>query len=383
MAENLRKYAGLYRKSGPWCAAYVDAGAGTVEGLEAAEVRPGNVRNAAAAQGAPPADLEAIETAVDPARGVPGPVSRFVLVRDGTVELNELLPGPLVTPKQIHVGPVPDLLPLFKHRPEEFPYIVADVSREGGEIRLEYVGRPGVASVGDVEGSTEDIHKLSTGIWGQDKLQRRTEEVWRRNADEVAAQIDRIADASGVKLIVLAGDVRARGLVLDQLAEAHKPLAGMLDSHTRTGGPHQDSFEDRVRELIALRWAAEQEQIMDRLALQQGQANPESAQGIGAVVHALQQAQVDVLILNDNALADRTLLALGAEPWVATAEEQALGAEVLGKVPASAALLRAAALTDASLLLVPNGVLPDGVGVAALLRWQTGPNAPGGNASLP
>ncbi|WP_104160937.1 Vms1/Ankzf1 family peptidyl-tRNA hydrolase [Arthrobacter sp. ZGTC212] len=382
MTEKLHRFADLYRKSGPWCVAYVDAGAGTVEGMEAAEVRPGNVRNAAAAQGAPPADLEALETAVDPARGVPGPVSRFVLVRDGNVELNELLPGPLVTPKQIHVGPVPDLLPLFKHRPEEFPYIVADVSREGGEIRLEYVGRPG-ASVEDVEGSTEDIHKLSAGTWGQDKMQRRTEQVWRRNADEVAAQIDRIVDASGVRLIVLAGDVRARGLVQDQLAEAHKPLVSMLDSHASTAGPHQDSFEDRVRELIALRWAAEQEQIIDRLALQQGQANPESAAGIGAVVHALQQAQVDVLILNDNALADRTLLALGAEPWVATAEEQALGAEVLGKVPASAALLRAASLTDASLLLVPNGVLPGAGDVAALLRWQTGPNAPGGDSSLP
>ena len=378
MTEQLRKYADLYRKPGPWCVAYVEAGAGTVEGMEAAEARPGNVRRALAAQGAPAADLDAIETAVDPARGVPGPVSRFVLVRQGTVELNELLPGPLVTPKQTLVAPIPDLLPLFKHRPEEFPYIVVEVSREGGDIRLEYVGRPGPASVEDVEGSTGDIRKLSGGTWGQDKMQRRTEEVWRRNADEVAAQIDRIVDGSGARLIVLAGDVRARGLVQDQLAEAHKPLVSMLDSHTRTAGPHNDSFEDRVRELIALRWAEEQQQIMDRLALQQGQANPESAGGIGAVVHALQQAQVDTLILNDSALADRELLALGAEPWLATAEEQALGAEVLGKVAAPAALLRAASLTDAHLLLVPDGVLPDGVDVAALLRWPAGPEAPGG-----
>lgn len=378
MTEHLQKYAELYRKQGPWCVAYVDAGAGTAEGMEAAEVRPGNVRAAMAAQGAPPADLEAIETAVDPARGVPAPVSRFVLVRDGAVELNELLPGPLVIPKQTVVAPIPDLLPLFKHRPEDFPYIVAEVSREGGEIRLEHVGRTGPASVQDVEGTREDIRKLpGGGTWGQDKQQRRTEEVWRRNADEVAGQIDRIVDGSGVRLIVLAGDVRARGLVQDQLAQAHKPLVRMLDAHQHTAGPHHESFQDRVRELIALQWAEEQQQIVDRLALQQGQANPESVTGIGAVVHALQQAQVEVLILNDTALADRQLLALGAEPWVASAEEQALGAQVLGKVPASAALLRAASLTDAGLLLVPGGVLPGGAGVAALLRWPTGPEAPG------
>jgi hypothetical protein len=86
---------------------------------------------------------------------------------------------------------------------------------------------------------------------------------------------------------------------------------------------------------------------------------------------------VDLLILNDKALADHQLLALGAEPWVASAPEQSLGAEVLGQVPAPAALIRAAALTDASLLLVPDGVLPHGIDVAALLRWPTGPAAPG------
>ncbi|MCQ1952074.1 Vms1/Ankzf1 family peptidyl-tRNA hydrolase [Arthrobacter sp. zg-Y238] len=382
MTEHLHKFADLYRKQGPWCAAYVDAGAGTVEGREAAEVRPGAVRRALAEKGAPPADLEAMEAAVAPAYGVPAPVSRFVLVRQGTEELNELLPGPLMGPKHLSVGPVPDLLPLLKHRPEEFPYIVAEVSREGAEIRLAYVGRPGPASVQDVEGSSEDIRKLSVGDgWAQDKQQRRTEGIWRRNADEVAGQIDSVVDSSGARLIVLAGDVRARGLVQDQLAEAHRNLVRMLDSHTRTGGAHHEGFEDRVQELIALEWADEQEQIMDRLALQQGQANPESTTGIGAVVQALQQAQVDVLILNDTALADHQLLALAVEPWVATAEEQALGSDVLGKVSAPVALLRAAALTDARLLLVPDGVLPGGAGVAALLRWPTGPEAPGRNAA--
>lgn len=377
MTEKLHKFADLYREQGPWCAAYVDAAAGTVEAKEAAEVRPGDILAALAAQGAPQEDQRAMESAVDPAYGLPAPISRFVLVRQGGVELNELLPGPMVSPQQVSVGPVPDLLPLLKHRPEEFPYIVADVSREGGEIRLEYVGQAGPPSVEGVEGSTEDIHKVSGGIWGQDKMQRRTEEVWRRNAEDMAEQIDRVVDSSGARLIVLAGDVRARGLVQEQLAEAHKPLVSMIDSEPRPEDSHQQAFQDRVMERVALQWAAEQDQIMDRLALQEGQANPESASGVGAVVTALQQAQVEVLILNDSALADRQMLALGAEPWLATAEEQALGADVLGHVSASSAMLRAASLTDASLLLVPDGVLPSGTDVAALLRWPTGPAAPG------
>ncbi|MCC3278444.1 hypothetical protein LJ754_04630 [Arthrobacter sp. zg-Y40] len=382
MTEHLHKFADLYRKQGPWCVAYVDAGAGGAQGAEAAAARSGDVRAGLGEQGATPEDQEAMEGAVDPARGLPAPISRFVLVRDGAVELNELLPGPLVAPMQIAVGPVPDLLPLFKHRPEEFPYIVVEATREDAEIRLEYAGRPGPGTVEGVEGSIDDISKLPAGEgWAQDKQQRRTEQTWRRNADEVAGSIDRIVDSSGARLIVLAGDVRARGLVRDQLAEGHKPLVSMIDSELRPEDPHQQQFEDEVQERLALQWAAEQEQIMDRLALQEGQANPESATGMGAVVQALQQAQVDTLILNDSALADRHLLALGAEPWLATAEEQALGAEVLGQVPASSALLRAAALTDANLLLVPDGVLPGGSDLAALLRWPVGPEAPGANAT--
>lgn len=380
MTRQLHEFADLYRRKGPWCTAYIDASAGTVDGLEAAEVRPLDVRKALAQQGASPEDQEAAETAVLPADGLPSPVSRFLLVQQGTVALNEVLPGALVLPERISVDPVPDLLPLLKHRPENLPYVVAEVSREDGEIRLLHTGGSRPAAVEDVQGETLDITKLPAGGWSQDKFQRQTEQVWRRNADQVAEQIDRIVDSSGARLIVLAGDVRARGLVLDQLAEAHKGLVSMIDSHPRPAGTTNSHFEDEVQERVALFWAAEQEQIMDQLAQQEGQANPEAASGVGPVLTALQQAQVEVLILNDSALADRHLFALGAEPWVASAEEQTLGAEVLGRVPAPAALVRAAALTDASLLLVPDGVLPHGTEVAALLRWPTGPHAPGGKA---
>jgi hypothetical protein len=44
------------------------------------------------------------------------------------------------------------------------------------------------------------------------------------------------------------------------------------------------------------------------------------------VVHALQQAQVDVLIMNDAALSGDELFALDAEPWVAIDEGESLTA---------------------------------------------------------
>jgi hypothetical protein len=376
VSGSLKEYADLYRLPGPWCSAYVDAGTGTVDTLEAADVRPGNIRAALEAQGASPADLDAMEQALQPETGVPSPVSRFVLVHQGKAELNEVMPGDRAGAERISVDPIPDLLPLVKHRPEDFPYVVAEVSREHGEIRLHYAGAGAPVSTEEVQGDTEHIKKFQGGGWAHLRFQHHTEDVWRRNADEVAAEIDRVVGNSGARLVVLAGDIHARRLVQEQLSKASQALVSVVDSHTHTAGADHSLLEDQVNQRVAEQWATEQQEIMERLATQEGQANPESATGIGAVVHALQQAQVEVLIFNDAALSERTLLALDAEPWIATAEEESLAANIVGKVPAPAALLRAAALTDARVLLVPGPVLPQGVDIAALLRWPTGPAAP-------
>jgi hypothetical protein len=373
---DLKEYAGLYRKRGPWCLVYAEASTGTVDTLEAADVRPGNARAALAAERASKEDLDAVEAALVPATGEASPVARFLLVRQGEVEINELLPGPLVVPERVSVDPVPDLVPLLKHRPEEYPYVVVEVGRDGGEIRLHYAGRPAPTTTRDVEGSRENLSKVPGGGWSQGKYQHRTEEIWRRNADQMAEEIDRLMRSSGARLLILAGDVRARGLVQDQLSEASKALLTVVESHTHTGGADRDALNDLVAERIAEQWAAGDQQIIERLAEQEGQPNPESATGTGPVVHALQQAQVEVLILNDGALTDHTVLALDAEPWLATAEEETLGARILGRVPAPVALIRAAALTDARVLFVPDGVLPGPSSVAGLLRWPTGPEVP-------
>lgn len=376
MTGSLKGYAELFRLPGPWCTAYVDAGTGTVDTLEAADVRPGNVRAELERLGASKADLDAVEEALQPETGVPAPVSRYVLVHQGRAVLNEVLPGERAVPEQISLDPIPDLLPLVKHRPEEFPYVVAEVSREHGEIRLHYAGAGTPASTQEVQGTTEHVSKFQGGGWAHLRFQHHTEDVWRRNADQVAEEIDRVVSSSGARLVVLAGDIHARRLVQEQLSKASQAILSVVDAHTHTAGADGSLLEDQVNQRVAQQWATEQQEIMERLAMQEGQPNPESATGVGSVVHALQQAQVEVLIMNDSALTERTLLALDAEPWIATAEEESLGAGIVGKVPATAALLRAAALTDARILLVPGPVLPEGVDVAALLRWPTGPTVP-------
>ncbi|MCG2624844.1 hypothetical protein LVY72_23420 [Arthrobacter sp. I2-34] len=371
-----KSYAGLFKKEGPWITVYVDASTGTVDTLRAGEVLPERVRESLDQQGAADADLAAVQEAVAPATGLPSPVSRFVLVRAGSIELNEVLPGPLQGAPVIEVGLIPNLIPLLRHRGDDFPYVVAEVGRDGGEIRLQHARRDAVDEERAVEGERENLKKVPTGGWSQGRYQHRTDEIWRRNADEIAVEIDRVVRATKARLLIVAGDIRARELVVDQLAEASRAIVSTVDSHTRTGGADREALRTEISKRVAEVWARQQQTILERLATLQGQQHVEAAAGLGEVVNALQQAQVGTLLLEAGALQDHKVLALTEEPWVATAGEKPGNGQVLGKIEAPSALVRAAALTDARVLLVPPGVLPKGKQVAAVLRWPTGPDVP-------
>ncbi|HST70834.1 baeRF2 domain-containing protein [Kocuria rosea] len=376
MTSRFHRYAELFKQPGPWCTVYTDISTGTVDSLHAIDVQPENVRRELEGLGASKADLDAVEQAIRPAEGLPDPVSRFVVVRDGTVVIDEVLPGPLAGPSRVRVETVPDLTPLFRHRPEDFPYVVAEVSRDGGEIRLQYASRGRAESQQQIEGETEHLKKFGGGGWAHARWQRHTEDVWRRNTEEVAEQIDQVVADSGAQLVVIAGDIRARVLVGEQLAKSTQPLVSMVNANTRADGSDAAELEEQVDRSVGEVIARRQQELLERLAEQENRPDHTAVHGIGPVVAALQQAQAETLLIDETSLdTEAELLVLEAEPWIAAdqSEAETLGVRVLDRVPAHAALLRAAVLTDGRPVFLPHGALPDGTEVAALLRWSATP----------
>lgn len=378
MTNALHTHSELYKRPGPWCTVYIDASTGTADSLHADDLRPDNVKAVLTQAGASREDLKAVEGALrQSAKGIPDPVARLLLVRGGSVEFDEFLPGRLVMGEICAVEPAPNLAPLVRHRPEEFAYVVAEVGRDGGEIHLHRANeqRPDGDATTSIEGSTENLKKIPGGGWAQGRYQHRTENVWRANAAEIAGEIDRVVRECRARLLLIAGDIRARNLVADQVSEASRSILTVIDTHSRTDGADRAAFARKVEERVAESIAEHQAQLLERLNIQEGQANPVSAVGLGAVVHALQQAQVDTLLLDSTAWDEQTLLTLDSEPWIAASDGETAGAGVLGEVSAPSSLLRAAALTDADVVLFPSGAL-DSHRIAALLRWPTGPTAP-------
>jgi len=361
--------AELYRRPGDASTVYVDVTQDREDPRRTSSLRHRSVREALADAGAPDADADAVIDRIEEPPGRPGKVSRLLVVRDGVVEFDELLPGEPLGELIVSYGPVPSLLPLLTQRPRDLTYIIAEVGRDGGEIRQFRLSRTGAVAEEEVEGDTEYITKVQGGFLSNSRYQRDTEEIWKRNEGQVADAIDEMVRTSGAELLMLTGDVRARQLLVAQLAPASRDILAVVPTNTRPGGATTHELESDLDRHLAAILAQDEYDALERLDTGQGEGLSEA--DFAAVVRELQQGQVEVLLLASGGLPEATLLALDREPWVASNEADALGASALAAVPAADALVRAAVLTDARVVVVSPGELPGGSGAAALLRWST------------
>lgn len=365
---------------GTWTWAYVDASGNREDPRRLAALQRRTVSDALKGQGCSDRALEIIEEELVEQPGVPAPVARYVLVRDDELVLSEVLPGHLHGQESIGTGAVPDLLPLLAHRPFDLPFLVVTVGREGGGFRAYRLGHAPSGAAEDeqrIQGRTDTLHKAKSGAgWKQPHWHQHAEEIWKQTAGEVAAAIEEAVRATAPRLVVVAGDIRARELLRGELSTSTRALVTEVAVDPRADDASEKALVQHVDLALARILASRRHDVQDLLRTHEGRGDNESVSGLGAVVSALQQAQAAVVALDAGALADRTLLALDAAPWVATAPEQAAGATVLGPVPAVCALVRAVVLTDAELVLVNAASLPSGAPASALLRWPVGPAVP-------
>jgi hypothetical protein len=179
-----------------------------------------------------------------------------------------------------------------------------------------------------------------------------TEDVWKHNQDEVAAEVDELVRTRRPKFVVVTGDVRARQLLAEQLAPATRSILIEVDEHTKAAGSSDAALQDAVGDALDELANSDISEVRDRASADDGSRG---ARGVPDVVRALQESRVDTLLLDARAVnSDETLLALDAAPWIATSGEDSLDANVLGAVSAAEALARAAVLTGARVLVAED-----------------------------
>ncbi len=339
----------LYEQTGGWVSAYLDTS-------RAHENAPGEValrwraaRDRLAAAGADAATLAAAgELMTGPDLAAPG---RAVFARAGEAVFTAALPAP---PRReiARVGPLPHLMPLLAQQPPQPAHLRVAATLGGGDI-LAVTGAD-TAWLQRAGRREWPVHKTSTGGWSQARHQRSTEEAWEENAKELAAQVTEAAGRIGATRIVIAGDTRARSLLLRHLSTPLRALTAELDKEAPADS---DILAEAARQALAEEEDKECRARFDHWRVQL--AHGAGTEGLAPTLTGLADGQVSELFVADRPTST-------ASAWIGPAATELAGSQTQLRERgvaqpvcerADAAIIRAAACTDAELRFLPEDVV--------------------------
>jgi release factor family 2 len=359
----------LYQDPGDYASLYLDASRTTEDAAELVALRWRAARERLADGGTDPATLDALEGLVTrQAHSVPG-LAAFA--RDGSVALTAALPHP---PRQeiSRYARLPHVMPMLAQAPPRIPQLHVRADRSGGEVVAVRphsgagTDHPDGAAREEISGRGWPVHKTKIGGWSQARYQRSAEEAWAENAKELAEAVTAAAAQYHAELIVVAGDTRARSLLLAHLGAPLRELVVIVDREVDASADLIDEVADQAAQARA------DGETRDRLEQFRGQLGTgQAAEGLAETLAALRDGQAsDVFIADDPSSTARAWV--GPEPIDVAASSDELaerGVEQAVADRADAALARAACVTGAQLRFVPDGEQPPRSGVGALLRY--------------
>jgi hypothetical protein len=353
----------LVRAEGPFATIYLTTEPSIENAAQLSEQRWQAVRSQLAEEGAPESVLEAVGSLVPDAH-LHGEGLAVVAAAGGALH-HEHGPRP---PARDHGtwAPVPSLVPLLEWRQACPPHVVVLADRRGADlVGFAASGAELRRQAGDVEYT---LPKNSPGGWSQPRYQRRAENSWEHNADDVAKELTALVEQVGARLVVVAGDVRAVQLLRDALPGE---VAGMLHvvDGARSGVNPLDDIAEEVAAAVGTVVERDTAAVLGKLAEELGQ-DDRGVEGPARTLEALAAAQVDVLVVRHDPALDRQAW-FGPEPTqIGLTEDtaRALGVDQPVAGPLVDVAVRAALATSATVRIVPGGTAPrDGLG--AILRW--------------
>ncbi|WP_456786567.1 baeRF2 domain-containing protein [Cellulomonas sp. P5_C5] len=367
----------LLGRPSPFTTVYLDATrTGANADAEAAD-RWRAVRRSLERDGASARVLDGIAELVSVPTGVRGPHGRVVVADADGVVVDRVLSEP---PAQSHAmfGPAPALLPAVRAADETVTYLLVAVDRNGADLTWAAGGTvrtEGGPETEAVDGGHDDVHKTREG--GLDRRsQTRAEDSWGRNAEAVAAVLDKRVAERSPDLVLITGDVRAVALVREAVGQPTRELLVDVPGGGRGEGLKKGSFEAHVAEALAAFRKQRSDAVLDRFREAQGRGGG-AVTALDDVIEVLRRGQVAELVLHvdslTSGLAERTLW-VGPEPLqVATSAGDLASIGVTGgaeEMDANVALVRAALGQDAGLTFAEDGTVDLVDGIGAVLRWS-------------
>jgi peptide subunit release factor 1 (eRF1) len=349
----------LLSRPGPFASVALNSPSATEDAETQLSIRWHNARRQLDEAGFPTEDLERLDATISQQHHGAG-AAMVVFHPVGGESFVEHLDEPIVDDLAA-VGTLPRLGPVIESRQRSQPHVVVMTDRTGADIIAVDSGTD--AELVEVTGDTEHIQRSKPGGWSQRRFQQRAENQWESNAGEVAEQVEEMVRRLDAPLITVAGDVRAVGFLVEQLAEDLSDRVRVLE------GQSEDLIAEETVRAVADLVARETRSVLERFREASGQGN--AAVGPEATLEALTEGRVEVLLVHDDPEDDRTASFDPEGMWCATGARTKAD-QVPTEQPEEGRLvdvaIRSALLGDSSIRIVPKHGGAEG-SLGALLRW--------------
>jgi len=346
-------------KPGPYATVLVDVSEDSETGRQQHLARVRAACDELATQGAPTDVIERVAAVLDEQTSAPAPVARLVVSTPEEIVYDEL--AMLRQDRTITSwDPLPDLTAWAAHRDAQVRFVLAVLDHAGGEVSLWDSDVPEPREETTAGGEVQYIHQVPVGGWASIEVQRTSENVWRHNAEDVVAEVRRLAAAHTPDAVLIAGDPTSCGIARRELTNLQAPVT-VLPTGQRHSDGGDEALHQAIRESLHQIVIARRMSLVERARESMGKGSG-IAIGVRDVTDALVQGQVETLLFDPARAAelqfdprDHPGLSFGA-------------ASVEGPVRADEALIAAAVLTEAEIVALPSAAL-GGAPVAGLLRW--------------
>jgi hypothetical protein len=352
----------IYQQAGPFATTLVDVGHDNENGDHEHALRVRAVCDELTQQGAPEPVVEAVQARLGELVERPAPIARLVVASAEGIAHDEVV-GVRVDQPVSSWGPLPDLAPWIERRDSALTFVLVLVDHEGGDIAVYDSEIPEAQEEATVGGETRFVHMVPVGGWSALRYQHNTENVWRRNAEAVVQEVLSHV-RRGHRLVLLAGDPQARGLVRAQLEDTKAELIE-LETGSRAEDGGEEALQQAIREALMTYMGRRRAALADALR-EQHERDGAIATGVDEVADAFVRGQVDTLLI-DPAEAAGVELDASRHPGFSLGETSPPG-----PVRADQALIAAAVLTGAAVSIDRREALADSP-AAALLRWDQQP----------
>ncbi|MBC6450120.1 Rv2629 family ribosome hibernation factor [Actinokineospora xionganensis] len=344
----------VIRHPGPFASVYLDFSHDTEDAARQLRLKWDSARAELAELGADEPTTAALEQAFSEHTPAEGRGGLALIAAGGDVLVDEELPEPPATPV-VRWSPLPFVLPLLDSEP--MPYVLAVADKEGADLLA--VGARRMTEK-TVDGESHPLHKVPDGGWSHRSMQSRVEATVKRNADAVAAEVEKLVTDVSARRVLIAGEVRARTELLAALTPHLREVAVELTSGGRAAGTERSPLAEEIDQVMSGVAAERRAELLEQYQV-------DAEQGLPAVTAALREANAETLVVAPEELESRTVWCSPAAPAQIGVDDQVLrglGLPDLAEVPAAEALPAAALAVGATVVIAPAGMeLADGVGV--------------------